>query len=340
MKVRREKAFVFSLFALRQRTLREDRTAAIRNYVAIATRRRRRISQARFLFGIRRGMKMEKNFVLSNGVVMPKIGFGTYKSTDGSDERVIGQALETGYRLLDTAAAYKNEEQVGKAMTRSGISRQEIFLTSKIWKTNLGYEQTKTSFQESLKRLQTDYLDLCLLHWPKPDPESTDWKELDRRSWRALEELYKEGKVRAIGVSNFLPHHLENIRKTAEIQPMVDQLELHAGYLQEAAVAYCKEHQIQVQAWSPLGRRRIMEQEQVQKMAEKYQVSVAQFLLRFLLQLGIGVIPKASVPERMRQNLELPEFTIEEDDIWFLRGLPQMGWSGEHPDLPRVPAQQ
>ena len=271
---------------------------------------------------------------------MPKIGFGTYKSTDGSDERVIAQALETGYRLLDTAAAYKNEEQVGKAMARSGISRKEIFLTSKVWKTNLGYENTKKSFQESLERLQTDYLDLFLLHWPKPDPESADWKELDRESWRALEELYKEGKVRAIGVSNFLPHHLVNIQKTAEIQPMVDQLELHAGYLQEAAVAYCKEHQILVQAWSPLGRRRIMEQEQVQKMAEKYQVSAAQFLLRFLLQLGIGVIPKASVPERMRQNLELPEFTIEEEDLWFLRGLPQMGWSGEHPDLPRVPAQQ
>ena len=283
---------------------------------------------------------MENYFVLSNGVKMPKIGFGTYKSTDGSDERVIGQALEAGYRLLDTAAAYKNEEQVGKAMARSDISRKEIFLTSKVWKTNLGYENTKTSFQESLERLQTDYLDLCLLHWPKPDPESADWKELDRESWRALEELYKEGKVRAIGVSNFLPHHLVNIQKTAEIQPMVDQLELHAGYLQEAAVAYCKEHQIQVQAWSPLGRRRIMEQEQVQKMAEKYQVSAAQFLLRFLLQLGIGVIPKASVPERMRQNLELPEFTIEEEDLWFLRGLPQMGWSGEHPDLPRVPAQQ
>ena len=283
---------------------------------------------------------MEKNFVLSNGVVMPKIGFGTYKSTDGSDERVIGQALEAGYRLLDTAAAYKNEEQVGKAMTRSGISRQEIFLTSKVWKTNLGYENTKASFQESLERLQTDYLDLFLLHWPKPDPESPDWKELDRESWRALEELYKEGKVRAIGVSNFLPHHLENIRKTAEIQPMVDQLELHVGYLQEAAVSYCKEHRIQVQAWSPLGRRRIMEQEQVQKLAKKYQVSVAQFLLRFLLQMEIGVVPKASVPERMRQNLELPKFTIEEDDLWFLRGLPQMGWSGEHPDLPRVPAQQ
>ncbi len=121
---------------------------------------------------------------------------------------------------------------------------------------------------------------------------------------------------------------------------MVDQLELHVGYLQEAAVSYCKEHQIQVQAWSPLGRRRIMEQEQVQKLAEKYQVSVAQFLLRFLLQLEIGVIPKASAPERMRQNLELPEFTIEEEDLWFLQGLPQMGWSGEHPDLPRVPAQQ
>ena len=183
---------------------------------------------------------MENYFVLSNGVKMPKIGFGTYKSTDGSDERVIAQALETGYRLLDTAAAYKNEEQVGKAMARSGIFRKEIFLTSKVWKTNLGYENTKKSFQESLERLQTDYLDLFLLHWPKPDPESADWKELDRESWRALEELYKEGKVRAIGVSNFLPHHLVNIQKTAEIQPMVDQLELHMGYLQEAAVAYCK----------------------------------------------------------------------------------------------------
>ena len=180
---------------------------------------------------------MRSCFELSNGVQMPKIGFGTYKSTDGSDECVISQALEAGYRLLDTAAAYKNEEQVGKAITRSGISRKEIFLTSKVWKTDLGYENTKKSFQESLERLQTDYLDLFLLHWPKPDPESADWKELDRESWRALEELYKEGKVRAIGVSNFLPHHLINIQKTAEIQPMVNQLELHAGYLQEAAVA-------------------------------------------------------------------------------------------------------
>ena len=292
------------------------------------------------LYMDKRGMKMREYFELSNGVQMPKIGFGTYKSTDGSDEQVICQALEAGYRLLDTAAAYKNEEQVGKAIAQSGIPRQEIFLTSKVWKTNLGYENTKKSFQESLERLQTDYLDLFLLHWPKPLPESEDWQELDRESWRALEKFYREGKVRAIGVSNFLPHHLKNLEKTAEVMPMVNQLELHVGYMQEAAVSYCKEHGIQVQAWSPLGRRRIMEQEQVKKMAEKYQASPAQFLLRFLLQMDIGVIPKASVPERMRQNLQLPEITIEEEDLWFLRGLPQMGWSGEHPDLPRVPAQE
>lgn len=283
---------------------------------------------------------MQTYVTLTNGVQMPRIGYGTYKSTDGSDERIIGQALEAGYRLLDTAAAYRNEEQVGKAVLQSGIDRSELFLTSKIWKTELGYEATRKSFQQSLERLQTDYLDLILLHWPKPSYDTAEWEVLDQESWRALEELYQEGKVRAVGVSNFLPHHLENLKKTAKIMPMVDQLELHAGYLQEAATAYCKANQIAVQAWSPLGRKRILEKELVRQLAEKYHVTPAQFLLRFLLQLEISVIPKASTPERMKENLELPEFEIEESDLSMLRCMPQMGWSGEHPDLPRVPAQE
>lgn len=280
---------------------------------------------------------MEQYVILQNGVKMPRIGYGTYKCTDGSDERVVRMALDAGYRMLDTAAFYGNEAYVGKAVRESGIPRKELFLTSKVWKSDLGYEKTKKSVEESLERLQTDYLDLCLIHWPKPDPESTDWKELDRGSWKALEELYHRGTVRAIGVSNFLPHHLEALMEAAEVRPMVDQLELHVGYLQEAAVQYCKSWGIQVQAWSPLGRRRVLEEPMVVEMARKYQVSPAQFLLRFLLQQNIAVIPKASSMERMRQNLELPEFVITEEDMHLLRCLPQAGWSGEHPDLERVP---
>lgn len=279
---------------------------------------------------------MEQYFVLQNGVKMPRIGYGTYKCTDGSDGQIVRMALEAGYRLLDTAAVYENEEYVGKAVRESGIPRKEIFLTSKVWKTNLGYEKTKKSFEESLERLQTEYLDLFLLHWPKPASDTENWKELDRESWKALEEFYHQGKVRAIGVSNFLPHHLEALMENADVRPMVNQLELHVGYLQEAAVQYCKSWGIQVQAWSPLGRRRVLEEPAVVGMAEKYNVSPAQFLLKFLLQQNLGVIPKASSMERMRQNLELPDIEITEEDLCFLRCLPQIGWSGEHPDLERV----
>lgn len=277
---------------------------------------------------------------LSNGIFMPKIGYGTYKSTDGRDENVILSALEAGYRLLDTAAAYQNECQVGAAIWESGIPRQEIFLTSKVWKTELGYEKTMESFHQSLDRLETDYLDLFLLHWPKPDPDCADWQALDRGSWQALEELYCAGKVRAIGLSNFLPHHIEPLLKTARIRPMVNQLELHVGYLQEVAVGYCKQQGIQVQAWSPLGRSRCLRSPVVCRMAETYGVTPAQLLLAFLLGQGICVIPKATAPERMKENLELPNIDILPEDQWLLRCLPQMGWGGEHPDLPRVMPQE
>lgn len=279
---------------------------------------------------------MEQYFVLENGVKMPCIGYGTYKCTDGSDERIVRMALDAGYRMLDTAAAYENEEYVGRAVRESKIPREEIFLTSKVWKTNLGYEKTKQSFEASLNRLQTDYLDLFLLHWPKPDPEAENWKELDKESWKALEEFYHQGKVRAIGVSNFLPHHLEALMEEADVRPMVNQLELHVGYMQEAAVQYCKSWGIQVQAWSPLGRRRVLSEPVVEKMAQKYGVSASQFLLKFLLQQKIAVVPKASSMERMRQNLELPAFEITQEDLYLLRCLPQIGWGGEHPDLERV----
>ena len=279
---------------------------------------------------------MGNYFALRNGVQMPSVGYGTYKTTDNKDEQLISMALEAGYRLLDTAAFYGNEEFIGNAIRKSKIPREELFLTSKVWKTELGYEKTMKSFAQSLQRLGTEYLDLFLIHWPRPDLETKNWERLVQESWKALEDLYQQGKIKSIGVSNFLPHHLEGLKETAQVLPMVDQLELHVGYMQEATVQYCKENGIQVQAWSPLGRRRVLEEPMVLQMAQKYGVSPAQLLLKFLLQQGIAVIPKASSFERMKQNLADLEFEISFCDLSMLRSLPQCGWSGEHPDLERV----
>ena len=279
---------------------------------------------------------MGNYFVLRNGVQMPSVGYGTYKTTDGKDEQLISMALEAGYRLLDTAAFYENEEFIRNAIRESKIPREELFLTSKVWKTELGYEKTMKSFEQSLLRLGTEYLDLFLIHWPRPDLETKNWEKLVQESWKALEDLYQQGKIKSIGVSNFLPHHLEVLKETAQVLPMVDQLELHVGYMQEAAVQYCKENGIQVQARSPLGRRRVLEEPMVLQMAQKYGVSPAQLLLKFLLQQGIAVIPKASSFERMKQNLVDLKFEISFCDLSMLRSLPQCGWSGEHPDLERV----
>ena len=279
---------------------------------------------------------MNRTVTLKNGVPMPAIGYGTYKAAEGDDGRTLRMALEAGYRLLDTASFYGNEHLVGRAVKDSGIPRKEIFITTKVWKTDLGYKRTKESVERSLERLETDYVDLCLIHWPKPDPAAENWKELDRESWRALEELCRQGILRSIGVSNFLPHHLEALMEEAEIPPALDQLELHVGYMQEAAVAFCKAHGILPQAWSPLGRRRVLEDPSVVRIACKYGVSPAQHLLKFLLSLGIAVIPKASSLDRMKENLNLPDFELAEEDSSFLRCLPQTGWGGEHPDLPRV----
>lgn len=276
---------------------------------------------------------IEKSFKLQNGVKLPVIGFGTYLATDGNGKQGIKNALETGYRYLDTASFYGNEREIGEAVKESGISRGELFLASKVWKDEMGYEETKTAFAASLERLETDYLDLYLIHWPKRSPEDEDWKKRLKETWRAIEELYTDGKIRAIGVSNCLPHHLEVILEDAQVKPMVNQLELHVGYMQPVAVEYCRKNDIQVQAWSPLGRRRILEDPVVLSFAKKYGVTPAQFLLGFLYQEGFSVIPKASTKERLLENQQIFDFTITDEDKYFLECLPQTGWSEEHPDL-------
>ncbi len=274
-----------------------------------------------------------KTYELINGVQVPAVGFGTYLATEGNGKQGILNALAAGYRYLDTASFYKNEGEIGEAIRESGIPRQNLFLASKVWRTEMGYESTKEAFAASLKRLGTDYLDLYLIHWPKVSAEAADWKERVQDTWRAMEELYQEGKIRAIGLSNFLPHHIEVVLQTAKIKPMVNQLELHVGYMQEAACQYCREHQILIQAWSPLGRRRVLGEPIITRMAEKYQVTEAQLLLGFLDQEGIAVIPKASTPERCKENLDIFGFAMSSEVRSFLKCLPQMGWSGEHPDL-------
>ena len=272
-----------------------------------------------------------QRFILPNGVVIPAVGFGSYLSTINGLQ-TITDALDAGYRYIDTAKFYQNETEIGKAIALSGIPRGEIFLCSKVWPTDLGRENTLASFAESCRKLQTDYLDLYLIHWPKNDTHDPAWLEKVLASWAAMEELYAQGRVRAIGLSNFLPHHIRPLLEAAHIRPMIDQLELHVGYMQEYALAYLREQGILPQAWSPLGRAKLLHDPDVSLIAEKYGCSNAKLLLRYLNQRGIPVIPKSSSKERMLENLDIFGFTISADDMSYLSCLNERGWSGEHPD--------
>ena len=276
---------------------------------------------------------MEK-FTLSNGVEIPAVGYGTYLTSE-KDDGTVAAALAAGYRHFDTASFYGTEQALGDALKASGVPREELFLTSKLWKDEMGYENALAAFERSLQKLGTDYLDLYLIHWPRPDDLSAEWRQLDRDTWRALEELYRAGRVRAIGVSNFLPHHLRSLMKTAEVMPMVNQIEFHPGYPQTYTVEFCKAHDILPEAWSPLGRTRVLQDERLAGIAAKYGKSVAQLCVRFALQCGVAPLPKSSSPARMQANLDVFDFVISDEDMDRILTLPQFGWSGLHPDYPR-----
>lgn len=274
---------------------------------------------------------MKQTFMLANGVEIPAVGFGTYKAAEKNEE-IIKEAIAQGYRHLDTAAFYDNEREVGKAIRESGVDRKEFFITSKLWKADLGYESTLAAFEASLERLGVDYLDLYLIHWPSPADGTDTFMERDIEAWKAMEELYRAGKIRAIGVSNFLPHHLNRLMERTGIIPLVDQLEFHPGYIQKAAVDFCQRQGILVEAWSPMGRARVLGEPMLREFAGKYKVSEAQLCIRFALQCGVLPLPKSSSAERMRQNMDVFSFEIGEEDMHRLMTLPQLGWSGEHPD--------
>ena len=277
---------------------------------------------------------MEK-FTLSNGVEIPAVGYGTYLTSE-KDDGTVAAALTAGYRHFDTASFYDTEQALGDALKAAGVPREELFLTSKLWKDEMGYENALAAFERSLQKLGTDYLDLYLIHWPRTDDLTAEWRQLDRDTWRALEELYRAGRVRAIGVSNFLPHHLRNLMETAEIAPMVNQIEFHPGYPQTWNVEFCKAHGILPEAWSPLGRTRVLQDERLAGIAAKYGKTVAQLCVRFALQCGVVPLPKSSSPARMQANLDVFDFVISDEDMDRILTLPQCGWSGLHADYPKA----
>jgi len=257
-----------------------------------------------------------ENYILSNNIKIPQIGFGTSLIVGDECIQNIKDALNAGYRHIDTAAAYKNEKEIGQAIIESNIPREEIFITSKVWKDSMGYEKTMESFNKTLEDLKLKYIDLFLIHWP-----SNKNKQINIETWRALEELYKKGKVKAIGLSNFLKHHLEWILEECEIKPMVDQLEYHPGLTRPETVEFCKKNNIIVEAWAPLGKGKMLSNEKLEEIANKYGKSVAQICLRWCIQNGIVPLPKSSNIERMKQNLNVFDFTISKQDMDFINTM-------------------
>lgn len=273
------------------------------------------------------GVEMYK---LNNGIEIPSLGFGTWKATDKEQcKNSVRKALEVGYRHIDTAAIYGNEDAVGNGIEEflksSSVSREELFIVSKVWNTEQGYETTLKAYEESLKKLKLDYLDLYLVHWPQPKDLTRTWE-----TWRALETLYKEGKVRSIGVCNMKEHHLKYILENFEIAPVLNQIELHPELQQESLREFCSNHGILVEAWSPL-MQGALDHEGLKKIAEKNKKTVAQVILKWHLQNGILPLPKSVTPSRIEENFQL-EFTLSEADMTFINSLNQDKRIGPDPD--------
>lgn len=276
---------------------------------------------------------MNNHFIMNNGLRIPAIGFGTWQTPDGETAvQSVEQAIKAGYRHIDTAAVYANERSVGCGIKKAGCHRSELFITSKVWNIERGYDKTKRAFDKTLKDLQLDYLDLYLIHWPAAAHQFENWESLNAETWRAMEELCQSGKIRTIGVSNFMPHHLDALMKTASITPAVNQIEFHPGMMQKTCVEYCKEHRILVEAWSPLGTGRMLKNKTLQSIAGNYQKSVAQLCIRWVLQNNVLPLPKSVTPNRIKENLDVFDFVISEEDMSTINQMDYFGGSGLNPD--------
>ncbi|MCR8635192.1 aldo/keto reductase [Paenibacillus radicis (ex Xue et al. 2023)] len=272
---------------------------------------------------------LQDTTTLHNGIQMPWFGLGVFKVEEGEElVHAVKSAIKQGYRSIDTAAIYDNEKSVGQgiheAIVETRIAREDLFITSKVWNADLGYESTLAAYETSLNKLGLDYLDLYLIHWPVEGKYT--------ESWRALETLYKEGRVKAIGVSNFQIHHIEKLMKTAAIKPMVNQVELHPQLTQNELISFCKEHGIQVEAWSPLMQGQLLDHPVLQEIANKHNKSIAQIILRWDLQHGIVTIPKSTKEHRIIENSAVFDFELSKEDIARIDGLNQNHRVGPDPD--------
>jgi Aldo/keto reductases, related to diketogulonate reductase len=261
-------------------------------------------------------------YKLSNDVEIPCIGYGTWQVHDG-DVAVssIVSAIESGYRHIDTAQGYGNEESVGIAVKKSGIDRKDLFITSKLDNGEHGYDKTMAAFEITMKKLDMDYLDLFLIHWPNPIASRSNWQEANAGTWKAFEELYTAGRIRSIGISNFHPHHIEELMKTATIAPMVNQIRLCPGDTQEEVVDYCRSKNMLLEAYSPLGIGKIFEVPEMQELAKKYGKSIAQICVRWSLQRGYLPLPKSVNPLRIKENTDVFDFELSAADVQLIADL-------------------
>ena len=267
-------------------------------------------------------LSQKDTLILANGNKIPCIGFGTWQTPSGETAvEAVRCALDSGYTHIDTAQAYGNEHSVGKAIRLSGIPRKDLYITTKLWNTKHTYELTKESFEESMDKLDLEYLDLFLIHWPNPLAFRDRWEQANAESWAAMEELVSEGRIRAIGVSNFLPHHIDALNKTARIKPQVNQIRLCPGDTQDETVNYCREHNILIEAYSPLGTGRIFDVPEMQELAKKYDRTIAQICIRWSLQRGYLPLPKSVTPSRIEENLRVFDFSLSDEDVQLIADL-------------------
>ncbi|GAB2557740.1 aldo/keto reductase [Gracilibacillus alcaliphilus] len=272
-------------------------------------------------------LHLQSTTTLHNGVEMPRFGLGVFQVEDGEEVyNSVKWALEHGYKSIDTAAIYRNEEGVGRAIKDSGIPRDELFITSKLWNSDQGYEEAFQAYQASLDKLGLDYLDLYLIHWPVP--KQNKYKE----SWKAMEELYNDGKIRAIGVSNFKEHHLDDLLQEAAITPMVNQVEYHPHLQQKSLHEYCKQHNIQLEAWSPLKQGELLNDPTLIEIAERHGKSTAQVILRWDLQQEVITIPKSVKQHRIHENADIFDFELTNEEIKQIEAMNKDERVGSDPD--------
>ena len=278
-------------------------------------------------------MSLTDTYTLANGVKIPIVGFGTWQTPDGEvAEKSVIEALKAGYRHIDTAAAYGNEESVGRGIAKSGIAREDIFVTTKLWNANHSYELAKKAIDESLNKLGLYYLDLYLIHWPNPKEFRDHWEEANQQTWKAMEEAVDEGKIRALGISNFLPHHIDSLLETARIKPVVNQIFLNPSDRQEEVVTYNQTHDILSEAYSPLGTGKIFSIPELKDIAEKYNKTIAQVVLRWSLQHEFLPLPKSVHAERIVENAQLFDFELSKEDMAAIDQLEGRAGRASDPD--------